>query len=355
MVMPSILKAAVLNSFDVVQYPGFITYFVTWRCNGRCSFCDIWRKRTDYSDELTPKEIMNIFRQLKKIQVLRISGGEPFLRNDIAEIVNGIDQVNPPNVIHFSTNGLLTDRIIESVSAMKPQKKIHIKVSIDNIGSKHDEIRGVKHAYDKAMATVMGLCKVREKGGFHVGVNQAIVDESEIGSYFKLRDMLKPYDVPVYPSIAFDATNSLYSNCGPVDPGLSFKPFGNFSEEKLKEFMEALLEDGKKVGNLQEQLVNRYHLKGLYNRLVLGVSTPNPKCVALNNHMRLLPNGDIPVCLYNSECIGNLRDQDFKSVWFGEKAKAMRLWVKKCNGCWQSCESAVNAIYTGDIWKGLLY
>jgi MoaA/NifB/PqqE/SkfB family radical SAM enzyme len=355
MIATAVIKAVILNALGITQYPGFITYFVTWRCNGRCNFCDVWKKRTDYSDELTVPEIIKIFRQLKKIQVLRLSGGEPFLRKDIADIVNGIDEVNAPGVIHFTTNGLLTERIIESVQAMKPAKKIHIKVSIDNIGAKHDENRGVPGAYEKAMATVKGLCALREKYGFHVGVNQGILDQNEIDSYYRLRDLLAPLGVPVFPSIAIEPTNSLYSNTGIVDPSLSYKTFGHFSEEKLKEFMAVLVEDGKKVGDLQEQMVDRYHLKGLYNRMVLGKRSPHPECVALNNHMRLLPNGDVPVCLYNSEIVGNLRDQDFKTVWFGEKAKSARKWVHRCKGCWQSCESAVSAIYTGDIWKGLFY
>jgi radical SAM protein with 4Fe4S-binding SPASM domain len=101
-------------------------------------------------------------------------------------------------------------------------------------------------------------------------------------------------------------------------------------------------------------MVDQYHLQGLYNRLVEGVDYPNPRCMALNNHLRILPNGDVPTCLFNGTVVGNLRDQKFDEVWFGEEADRLRKWVGACPGCWQSCETAVSAIYTGDIWRGLV-
>ena len=351
----NVAKAVLKNLINVVGYPSFITFFVTWACNARCTFCDVWKKRCNDKDSMSPKEIEDVFAQMKTIDVLRISGGEPFLRKDIAEIINRIDKVSTLGLIHITTNGLLTAPIISAMKEVEPIEKIHIKVSIDNIGEKHDKIRGVKGAYERAMRTVQKLSELRKTRGFHIGVNQAIVEEAEIGSYFALKEILKPYDVPVYPSIAVDSSNSLYSNIGIVDPTLSFKTFGKFSEEGSEKLLKILVEDGKKMQNLQEQIVDRYHLMGLYNRLVKEKNKPNPKCVALNNHLRILPNGDVPICLYNGEIVGNLRQQNLKDLWFGDDLKKEREWVRRCSGCWQSCESAVSAIYTGDIWKGLFY
>jgi MoaA/NifB/PqqE/SkfB family radical SAM enzyme len=304
---------------------------------------------------MSPEEIANIFKQLRKVDVFRITGGEPFLRDDLDEVVNQVEAVNPPELVHFTTNGLLTERIVKAMDRIGPIEKVHIKVSIDSVGEAYDKIRGVKGAYEKAMKTVRSLVDLRERKPLHVGVNQAIVSEDEIDSYYKLKEILGELGVPIYPSIAFDATNSLYSKIEMVDPALSFKPFGEFSKEKLREFFKVLLEDGKKVNNFQERLVDRYHVGGLQNRLVEGKMKPNPRCVALNDHLRILPNGDVPVCLYNGRIVGNLREESFESIWFGEKIKPHRNWVRKCEGCWQSCESVVSAAYTGDIWKGFLH
>jgi Fe-coproporphyrin III synthase len=350
----NILKSAIKNKLGIIQYPSFVTFLVTWRCNGRCVFCDIWKRKPSMAEELSVEEIRKIFKQLKKFDVLRISGGEPFLRNDLADIINGIEEVNPPSMIHITTNGILTDRIVNTIKAIKPLEKVHIKISIDNIGEKHDKIRGVPNAYNNAFKTVKELVKLRSKIKFHIGVNQVIAEENQIDSYPELENIFKEYNVPVYPVIAH-SENSLYSDKGIADSSTYLKTFTPFSKKELKRFFEMVFKKNKENNNLTERIVDKYRLKGLYNRLVYKKNKPHPKCVALNSHLRILPNGDIPVCIYNGTIMGNLKKDRFKDIWFNKKMLPHRKWVKNCSGCWQGCECKVNGIYTGDIWKGLIY
>ena len=132
MLKTNIIKSIINNKLGRISYPSFITFLITWRCNGRCIFCDVWKKNPDIKKELTIDEIKNIFSQLKSIDVLRLSGGEPFLRTDLAEIINSIEKINPPTMIHLTSNGILTEAIINTMQKIKPLKKIHIKISIDN-------------------------------------------------------------------------------------------------------------------------------------------------------------------------------------------------------------------------------
>ncbi|MDD5031496.1 MAG: radical SAM protein [Patescibacteria group bacterium] len=349
----NILKSAIKNKLGIIQYPSFITFLVTWQCNGRCIFCDVWKRKPAINEELSVEEIKKIFKQFKKIDVLRLSGGEPFLRADLADIINGIEEVNPPAMIHITTNGILTDRIIKTIKAVKPLRKIHLKVSIDDIGEKHNKIRNVPDAYDNAFRTVRELAGLRSKTNFHLGVNQVIAEESQIDSYPALENIFKKYGVPVYPVIAHSA-NSLYSGKGVADPSSYLKTFTPFSKPELKRFFNMVLKKNKENKNLTERIVDRYRLKGLYNRLVENKNKPQPKCVALNNHLRILPNGDIPICIYNSTVVGNLKENKFKDIWFNKGMAPSRKWVRNCSGCWQGCECKVNGIYTGDIWKGLI-
>jgi MoaA/NifB/PqqE/SkfB family radical SAM enzyme len=73
--------------------------------------------------------------------------------------------------------------------------------------------------------------------------------------------------------------------------------------------------------------------------------------------MRLYPNGDIPVCQFNSKRVGNLRKQSFQEIWFGEnkEIEKQREWVRKCPGCWAECEILPSAIYTGDLLTRTLF
>jgi MoaA/NifB/PqqE/SkfB family radical SAM enzyme len=335
-----------------VQSPSFVTYLATWRCNARCVFCDIWKRESQKNEELTPEEVGRLFKQFKSIDVLRITGGEPFLRGDLAEVINQADQACRPSMIHLTSNGYLVDNIVKTVRAIKNTRKIHIKISIDSVGAKHDEVRGVPGMYERAMQSVRELVKLRESTGLHVGINQAIVEESELDKYNALNAILEPLGVPVYPVIAHKPTSSLYADTSVSDPTSSVEPFGTFSHEGLIRFRQLLNAKNKVNDDFKERLVDNYHVHGLCNRLIEGKNSPNPRCVALNSHLRVLPNGEIPVCLYNSNVIGSLRDKPFSEIWKGAEAEKQRKWVHRCPGCWQSCESVVNAIYTGDLVRG---
>ena len=137
-------------------------------------------------------------------------------------------------------------------------------------------------------------------------------------------------------------------------PKKSLNPYGEWTHEALSRAINRLRTDEKDVSNFAERLVDNYFVNGLHDRMVDGEKSPKgPSCVALNSHLRLLPNGDIPVCLYNGKVVGNIRETEFEEIWFGHQIESSRQWVKACNGCWTSCETAVSAIYTGDIYKGL--
>jgi len=349
-----ILTSIISHSFGKIPYPYFVTYLITKRCNLKCSFCEVWHNQNNSEDELSPHQIEQMFAKLKNIDVLRISGGEPFLRNDIGEIINRIDSAASPKMVHFTTNGTLSDNIIKAITEISHPHKIHIKISLDALGARHDEIRGVIGTLQKVMNTIEKLAELRLQSGFHLGVNCTIAQESDITEYYKLKEAMNARSIPVYGVIASDPHNALYGNATMVDPQNSVRTVGEFSQGSLAAFFQKQIEDDKANPDIFERLVNRYHVRGLRNRLLNGVSKPKLKCVALSSHMRLLPNGDIPVCLYNGTIVGNLLDQSLDDVWFNNKRITdPRAWVKQCGGCWQSCESVVSAIYTGDIVKGI--
>jgi len=348
----NIAKCILLNRLGVVRRPSFVTYFVTWRCNCRCSFCEIWKRGNEAKDELSASEIARIFRQIGEVDVLRISGGEPFLRNDLPEIVDVLIPTCRPSVIHITSNGLLTDRIIDFFQSVREPARVHLKLSIDAVGDRHDELRGTTGAYQKVIDTIHRLVPLRDKLGFHLGVNQAIVSELEERNYSDLKHVLNPYRIPIYPVIAHKGDNGLYRvEGGQTD--VTYRPLGSFSKDAIRVLMAQFLRDSKKISSPAEYVVDRYYLKGLANRLIKGTNRPNPRCVALNDHLRVLPNGDVPICFFNSTVVGNLRESSFQDIWRSLRAREGRKWVRQCQGCWESCEVVPSAVYTGDIWKGL--
>ncbi|MFH1788701.1 MAG: radical SAM protein [Candidatus Altiarchaeota archaeon] len=350
--LAGICGAVLGNMVGARMNPSFCTYLVTWRCNARCIMCDIWRKKKTY--ELRLDEIKSVFTQLKGLDAVRISGGEPFLRPDLADVVDVVCDAADPDIVHLTTNGILTDDIVGFVESVSHPQRIHIKVSIDAVGSKHDSIRGVKGAYRKALDTLSRLNEVRDSYGFYLGVDLTITG-NDFEEYEKLWSVCRELGVGLHPVMAYGSVplyypggDSAYDFPGKLDT------FGQFTENDLEEVFSFIEDVNRKTRDFSEKLAKKYYVKGLKNRLLHARYEPKPRCVALRSHVRINPDGTIPVCLYNSRVVGDLRKTAFKDVWFGDKIEEQRSWVRKCPGCWASCELIPNAVYSGDILRALI-
>ncbi len=345
----SFLRTVWRNRRQRPNLPRFLTYTVTFACNARCVMCDSWRKPS--KDDLTLAEIGRIFDQLPRMDAVRLTGGEPFVRNDLLEIAHLVQEKLRPLVLHVTTNGFLTDRIVRFCEKRPKRVPLYLLVSVDGFKDKHNRVRGTDIAWDSVVSTLRTLSPRRKEWRLRIAVNQTIVDAEGGEHYRLLRDFLRPLGIRNHVVMAYDvsATYSLKAevNAAPRQGG-QFTTFGEFSRKQVEELLNEAEEDLVTYPPL-DRLGKRYYLRGLRNRLLAGKGFPSPKCVALNSHLRLLPDGSVPTCQFNTFSVGKLRDQSFEEVWFGDRAHKQRAWVRTCPGCWAECEALPNAIYTGDL------
>ena len=111
-----------------------------------------------------------------------------------------------------------------------------------------------------------------------------------------------------------------------------FTTFGEFTEAHLQSLFGEIEKDFANYP-LLDGLAKRYYLLGIRNRLLHGEGAPNPKCAALNSHIRLLPDGRAPTCQFNTISVGNLREDDFADLRSSGRTQKQRDWVGKCLGC----------------------
>lgn len=346
----NIAKSIVNNKTHRVDLPSMVTFIVTWRCNLRCFMCDVWKK-TDH-DDMTPEEAGKIFKQFPKLDTLRLTGGEPFLRRDFDDLVGSILDNVDPTVVHLTTAGVMYERIVNFAKTFG-SKKLHIKVSIDGVGDRHDEIRGYRGLYNKSLRTLRTLAELREQYGFYLGVNQTISDRNW-DHIVPLREAMAELKIPVHYAIATDHYTLYRMNTTKENetPDMRSVSMSDYTPEQLQYIFDQL-DRRDAIHDVPEWIVQRYYLHGLKNRLLKGIESPKPQCIELFNHMRLMPNGDVMTCVYYPNVVGNLRNQTLRDVWFGKDIEPQREVVKKCVGCWAGCEVKPNAIYTGDIVKTL--
>ncbi len=131
---------------------------ITYRCNLCCQMCGIWKNNFKKKEFLKPSD----FKKLpKSVFDVNLTGGEPFLRDDLVEIVAEIKERLPKSKVIISTNGFLKEKIekeAKKIYQIDPQ--IGLAVSLDGIGKKHDEIRGVTGTYQRAIETIEILKKI---------------------------------------------------------------------------------------------------------------------------------------------------------------------------------------------------
>lgn len=336
-----------------IDRPRLLTYIVTFRCNARCVMCDSWRK--DGEDELSLDQIARIYRQLPPLHAVRLTGGEPFVRPDLEAIAALTQDLLRPGLLHVTTNGFLTDRIVSFCERRDRRVPLQLLVSIDGVGEKHNEIRGRRDAWDKAIATVRAIAPRQRALGLRLAVNQTIVDAESARQYGELRDLLRPLGVRNQVVIAYQAS-ATYSlsrevEARPKEPG-AFVPFGDLDAAALARLFDEIEGDLADYP-LPERVAKRYYLDGIRARLLEHRASPSPPCVALGAHLRLLPNGDVPTCQFNTRRVGNLATESFEAIWGGAspRTEAQRKWVRDCPGCWAECEVLPNAIYSGDLLR----
>jgi MoaA/NifB/PqqE/SkfB family radical SAM enzyme len=126
--------------------------YLTHNCNFKCVMCNFWRDKVRH---IMPIDIFkNIVDDVKKsCYYIDLAGGEPTIVPDLMERLKYASDRIP--YVHMVSNGFLINE--KRAKQLGETGISEISISIDGIGKTHEEIRGVKDAYDKALNAVKYL------------------------------------------------------------------------------------------------------------------------------------------------------------------------------------------------------
>ncbi len=350
------LRAVWCNRRGAVPRPAWCTYLVTYRCNARCGMCDSWKQPPQ--DELTPPQAATLFRQLRPLDVVRITGGEPFLRRDLAELVRAIDSAARPRVLHITTNGSFPQRVQQLIADFPAPRRLRFMVSFDGLAPEHDRNRGPAVTFARALETTRLLARARRTHGVEVSVNHTVISAQSLADHDELRRILATLGVEVHAVLAY-ADSAMYGltlHGGPADHLVPPRGYPLHPAVPRAAATDFVARELHRAGRYRSPLLRwgkAYYLRGLLNRLRSAAAPrPRPPCVALRSHIRLLPDGRVPVCQFNTSVVGDLRNDTLTTLWHNARTAAARAWVDRCPGCWAECEVVPNALYSGDILRG---
>ncbi len=147
------------------QMPNYVIAFVTGRCDMNCGRCCDAARRSRGSDELTPAQWADAVAGASALLHLSITGGEPFLRDDLVECVAGMVRASGVPRVSINTNGFRSAAIASATGALLealPRTDLAVAVSIDGPAAVHDELRRRPGAAAAARETIDRLAPLRQ-------------------------------------------------------------------------------------------------------------------------------------------------------------------------------------------------
>lgn len=304
---------------DIKRNKQPITAFlaVTLRCNSRCVMCDVW-KRKHKKEEVKAKIYQKLPSSLTSID---ITGGEPFLREDLIEVVDVLKRACPKAKLLITTNGLLSERIRKlTPKLLKRDKNLAFRVSLDGWGEIHERVRGVRGAFKKVQKTlnILKSLGVKDLGVIFTFMKINKNELKKILNFCKKEKLQFSFNLLHHSSILF-GKNHLILN------------------PDIKEIKEAL-------GLVTKFFLSSPHPKNLakawfYHSCNFYVKNKKRilPCAAGENFFYMDPQGNIYICHFKNWKIGNLKNQQFSVIWQGKKRKEYLKMAEACNDCWMIC------------------
>lgn len=285
------------------------TVIVTYRCNARCSMCNRYKAPSKAEEEIS----IDTIKKLPKMYFTNITGGEPFIREDLKEIVRELYKKSDRIVI--STNGFFTDRIVD---LCKEFPQIGIRISIEGLENTNNEIRGLQDGFNKGYTTLKTLVDMGMKD---VGFGMTVQDKNA-------PDLVPLYKLSNEMGMEF-ATASLHNSFYFVEAKNIIKDRPMVAENFEKLINEML------DSNSPKKWFRAYFNHGLIN-YIYGQKRLLPCDMSFDTFF-IDPYGDVMPCngTKDKEVMGNLNEQNWDELWNSEQADRVREKVRHCDrNCW---------------------
>ena len=329
-------------------------FYISARCNENCRHCFYSGSLNKGEEEFSLSEIGPLAKIFRGNISLGLTGGEPFLRDDLPEIVS-IFRKEGIRSFQINTNGILTEKILGLAQRLLKEKTdFIIVVSLDGLEPTHDRIRNSPGSFQKTVNTLNGLKALGAKIGIIVTINKLNYKELKslvrfINTNFEIEPGLQLIRGPSQSRVPLEARNRQ----DPLDKELMLSKEiipqirGILDELYLEK---ARLEPFRSVGFARRLSYLNFHLDILEN----GEKIFN--CRAGKNLGVIYPNGEVGLCEM-SKPIGNLREVNFKldRLWQSAFADRQRLFLKNCictHDCFINTEN--NFRFAGSLVLNLL-
>jgi MoaA/NifB/PqqE/SkfB family radical SAM enzyme len=301
---------------------------ITHNCNSRCITCYHWKEKS--RDELTVTELSDVLCQLKTLGIadLCLSGGEPLLRDDLADIVHKACDLKFDR-IHVMTNGLLLTR--ERLERLVESGITSVYISLNGSENVHDMTRGIKGAYAKTMDALKTLVELRNSKFPNLEINVlTILMGLTVGEVIDVANICRQWSIGL--SLSPLTTSRSWNAAIPAD-------LRSMNQEQLdhvvgelhrikRTYPSSVLASHASLEYVRHYFADhkREDIPCYLGYLVIGVG----------------PHGEVFPGCWSLPPVGNLMEASLKQI-IGSKAYRERvrdMFLKRCPGC--ACDYTLN-------------
>ncbi len=314
-----------------------VTISVTFNCPSRCLTCYVTSRK---AKELSVGEYRRIFRALGSAPFwVTISGGEPFLRPDLFEIVDAICDESRPAIINIPTSGTVLKHVFDQLPRILERTRgsqLTINFSLDEVGERHDFIRRTPHNWKKTLTALRFAQSLKPRFPHLVVGIHSVLSVFNVRRFPEIYEALTALGPDSYITEVAEERAELRS----IGTGITPPP-GDYAA--AVDYLTSRMKQTSRAGFAS--VIDAFRLE--YYRLAKRILAERRQvipCYAGLTSCHIAADGDVWGCCTRAEPVGNLRDVDYDiaRLWHAPPAAAFRRSVKA-----GECECPLaNASYT---------
>jgi MoaA/NifB/PqqE/SkfB family radical SAM enzyme len=319
--------------------PTMIANFaVTYRCNGRCRTCNIWKMESPEQGEMSTRDVQGLFEDnrgfLRNVRSIQLTGGEPFLRGDLPELVSTIHNNLPGCTYWIPTNGVTPETVEKTAEMLEilEGQSLGISVSIDGLEETHDEIRGVEGSFRKAVEALDGLSSLRDRHhNLALSVGMTITKEN-YGEMPGVAHIAKHHGAD-FTFRPVNRSEFYYRNTAGA-------PSPAFIAEEILPSIQKVGRDLLRTRGLRASTPTLRYMQGALD-YIRSPGRRSLPCSAASDSFFLDPYGNVYPCIVLDAPLGNALEKPLREIWESREAKTARETIRRgcCPGCWVECET----------------
>lgn len=353
--LAKVLNKSITGYLTGWKRPVHLILHVTSRCNSHCGMCFAWKRLNKKNDDLTLHEFKKISQILPGLIFLDFSGGEPFLRDDLPEIISLFEKESPDALINLPTNGFLPEKIAQETTRILKISRLPLclNLSLDGLEKTHEKIRGVKGGFNQVLETFQRLKKIKEKNQRLSLKVSTVISNQNFAELSGLAEFVKTK------MVGLDFHTLVLMRGEPPDKNFALPPIDQLEAQKKLFFQiwNNYSHYGKNLDSWGSRIANRAHRYFLEQYLkTLKEKRMTLPCLAGQAHLVILANGEVALCELRKP-IGNLRNVNFNldKLWNSSEAEKQRKEIKNFSCyCTHGCNWTDNVFFNLKTYPALL-